>query len=44
MALTQRHHWLIAKIVSAFEPDIDNIKVCDAPPPPRADDAPPSPA
>ncbi|KAH8056488.1 dynein light chain binding protein [Aureococcus anophagefferens] len=27
MALTQRHHWVVAKIVSAFEPDIDNIKV-----------------
>jgi len=45
MALTQRHHWVVAKIVSAFEPDIDNIKVragaarknprAPRPPPPR---------
>ncbi|KAJ1453032.1 dynein heavy chain, N-terminal region 1-domain-containing protein [Pelagophyceae sp. CCMP2097] len=27
MALTQRHHWVIGKIVDAFAPDVDNIKV-----------------
>ena len=27
MALSQRHHWVISKIVSAFEPEVDNVKV-----------------
>ena len=27
MSLTPRHHWVISKIVAAFEPDLESMKV-----------------